>query len=325
MTEREIGQIMAYKDQGLNETEIGLKIGRHKSTINRFLKDPENHGRKKRPGRPRSLSPRAESHILRAASTGQYTAGQIKWDQDIPLTTRRVRQIMSESPFLKYAKRKKRPSHKPEHISPRLSWATSHVDYGQKWRDVIFSDEKKFNLDGPDGNQYYWHDLRKEPQYYSKNVMGGGSVMVWAGFGYGGRTPIAFLSGRQKATDHITTLNSYLLPTAEEIAGANWIFQQDNARIHTANVVKTWMTEKNISVLNWPAKSPDLNPIENLWGSLVRRVYQGGRQFQSADALKDAIVVNWHQIPEEELQKLINSMTNRLVEVLKNKGKFTRY
>ena len=48
---------------------------------------------------------------------------------------------------------------------------------------VIFTDEKKFNLDGPDGFKYYWHDLRPEPEWFSKRAFGGGSLMVWAGIG----------------------------------------------------------------------------------------------------------------------------------------------
>ncbi|GBM33808.1 Transposable element Tc3 transposase [Araneus ventricosus] len=55
--------------------------------------------------------------------------------------------------------------------------------YGEKkWDDVIFSDEKKFNLDGPDGFRYFWYDLRKEKEIFSKHTFGGGSVIVWGGF-----------------------------------------------------------------------------------------------------------------------------------------------
>ncbi|KAF0775093.1 hypothetical protein AaE_001207, partial [Aphanomyces astaci] len=61
----------------------------------------------------------------------------------------------------------------------------------------VFSDEKKFNLDGPDGYQYYWHDLRKEQEIYTKRVSGGGSVMIWAGMSAFGRTELAFLEGKQ--------------------------------------------------------------------------------------------------------------------------------
>uniref|UniRef100_A0A914DN91 Uncharacterized protein n=1 Tax=Acrobeloides nanus TaxID=290746 RepID=A0A914DN91_9BILA len=47
---------------------------------------------------------------------------------------------------------------------------------------VIWSDEKKFNLDGPDGSRYYWHDPRKEKHVFSRRNFGGGNMMVWAAF-----------------------------------------------------------------------------------------------------------------------------------------------
>ena len=55
---------------------------------------------------------------------------------------------------------------------------------------MVFSDEKKFNLDGPDGSQCYWHDLRKEKQLYSKRPFWGGSVMVWGTFSASGKADL---------------------------------------------------------------------------------------------------------------------------------------
>ena len=68
----------------------------------------------------------------------------------------------------------------------RKEWASDNMDFGDKWQKVIFSDEKKFNLDGPDGYQFYWHDLRKEPQYFSKRAFCGGSLMIWVVIGWNG-------------------------------------------------------------------------------------------------------------------------------------------
>jgi hypothetical protein len=253
------------------------------------------------------------------------TANQIKVSQNIPLTPRRVRQILNTSPFLKYQKRKAQPNLTRLHIASRLLWASEKVTWGQKWREVLFSDEKKFNLDGPDGNQYYWHDLRKEPQYYSKRASGGGSVMVWAAFGYGGKSSIVFLNGRQNSQDYVRVLENHLLPVGEQICGPNWIFQQDNASIHTSRFTKNWFEANNVRVMEWASKSPDLNPIENLWGILVRLVYSNGRQFNSIPELRAEIVRSWDLITELQLKTLADSMTKRMIEVLKKNGKFIGY
>ncbi len=60
---------------------------------------------------------------------------------------------------------------------------------------MAFSDEKKFNLDGPDGWNFYWHDLRKDPKYFQKLVQEGGSVMVWGAFSSNGKAELAFVDG----------------------------------------------------------------------------------------------------------------------------------
>lgn len=89
-------------------------------------------------------------------------------------------------------------------------------------------------------------------------------------FGFSGTRSLALISGKQKTEDY-QVLDNNLLPLTELLWRPKWIFQQDNAPI--SGSTKTWFQQKNISVMQWPARSLDLNPIENVWGIMARQVY----------------------------------------------------
>ncbi|KAG4048573.1 hypothetical protein PC123_g16104 [Phytophthora cactorum] len=87
-------------------------------------------------------------------------------------------------------------------------------DAGAVRESIIFSDEKKWNLDGPDGFQYYWRDLRKPPCYTKRRQAGGDSVTVWTAFRARGKCPLVVLTGRQNSDDYVYTVSKYLLSFA---------------------------------------------------------------------------------------------------------------
>lgn len=194
----------------------------------------------------------------------------------------------------------KKPHLTPVHTATCLAWTEEHQTWDDQWVTAIFSDEKKWNLDGPDGCASYWHDLRKEPRSFFSRQQGGRAVMVWGGFSFNGCTELSFLTGRQKVSDYVRVLNDYLLPSAEGLAGPNFVFQQDNAAIHTAGSTRKWFETRGITVMKWPAKSPDLN----LWGILTRAVYANNRQFSSVNELKMQIIKSWYDVRPEIHQDL---------------------
>lgn len=149
--------------------------------------------------------------------------------------------------------------------------------------------------------------------------------MVWAAFGYNGTLNIQFIQGTLKAADYITLLETHLEPVINDLAEGLPLFQQDNASIHRARATVQWLNTNLQWVNDWPSKSPDLNPIENLWGIVARAIYRHGRQFEDVQELKEAITTAWNEIPLETLRKLINSMPNRVQAVIEKDGHATKY
>ena len=149
--------------------------------------------------------------------------------------------------------------------------------------------------------------------------------MVWGAFCERGKSDLVILNGRQTAQHYIKTLAKQLVTFSTKFYHQNYIFQQYNASIHTAKKTKTWFNEQKIEVIDWPALSPGLNPIENLWGILARRVYHNGRQFQQRDELVDAILKAWDEIDDEILKKLVSTMQQRYISVLEKKGATIKY
>jgi transposase len=189
---------------------------------------------------------------------------------------------------------------------------------------VIFSDEKKFNLDGPDGFNGYWHDLRKEKLYFSKRNFGGGSLMVWGGFTSFGTLELAFPSTKMNSEEYIAILGEKLVPFLKRYRRIKWTFQHDNASVHSSKATKAWLQQRKIDVIAWPSCSPDCNPIENLWGILVRHVYAENRQYNSVAELKASIINAWNNIDVQTLTNLVCSMPNRVFSLInKNGGPFS--
>ena len=85
------------------------------------------------------------------------------------------------------------------------------------------------------------------------------------------------------------------------------------------------LNRHQVQVIPCPANSPDLNPIENIWGILVRRIYAENKQYQSKEELKQAIQQAWEDLDQETIDNLILSMPNRIFQVINRNGGPTDY
>ncbi|MDF4419950.1 transposase, partial [Vibrio parahaemolyticus] len=122
---------------------------------------------------------------------------------------------------------------------------------------------------------------------------GGGSIMVWGCMSAAGVGHLTVCDGTLNSTKYCTILETHMLPSARALfrRGKNWMFQQDNAPCHTSKASRTWLQEHSIQVLEWPAQSPDMSPIENLWWIIKRSVSK--HKPKNLEELKAVIQEEW--------------------------------
>jgi len=160
------------------------EIHRHKSFISRYINKKTSIKGKSASGRKQKLSSRAKRQIVNCITKVNVNCGIINRDLKLDVSRWTIARVFKEKSNVKYAKMKQQAALKKYHIEKRINFYRETIIYGEKWKDILFTDEKKFNLDRPDGFKYYWADLRKGKKVFSKRVNGGGLVMIWGAFSY---------------------------------------------------------------------------------------------------------------------------------------------
>lgn len=246
------------------------------------------------------------------------------------MSVQTIRNTLKEDGYKSYAK-KKRPFLSPRHCKARLAFAEKYQNWTvEDWKRVIWSDETKINRFGSDGHHYCWKrpgEPLGDREVEATVKFGGGNIMVWGGMGWNGPGILCEVEGKMDAKQYVSILEDGLLGSIGKLKmmEGEFIFQQDNDPKHTSKLAQKWLEDQNITVLDWPAQSPDLNPIEHLWTTLKRKILDYEVPAKGVWELWERTSTEWGNITEEDCQGLIESMPRRLQAVIRAKGGNTKY
>ncbi len=274
------------------------KLKHDHRTVKRFVADLEHIRVCADKGRMRKVSARQIHRIKRAAAKMPLQSSKQVFEaagaSGVPQTSRcRILQKLAvvHKPTI-------RPPLTNAHKQKRLQWAHKYMK--TNFQTVLFTDECRVTLDGPDGWRSGWLVDGHHVPTRLRRQQGGGGVMFWAGIM--GRElvgPFRVPEGvKMTSAKYIEFLTDHFLPWYKKKNCAfrsKIIFMHDNAPSHAAkntSVSLAAMGIKGEKLMVWPPSYPDLNPIENLWSILKRNIYEGGRQLASKPQLWEAILTS---------------------------------
>ncbi|GFX89461.1 transposable element Tcb1 transposase [Trichonephila clavipes] len=196
-----------------------------------------------------------------------------------------------------------------------------------EWNEVVFTDESRICLQQHNCRIRVWRHRRE--RMLNRCVMHRHTgptpcIMVWGGIGYHSRTPSVRIAGTLNSQCYISeVLEPVVLPYLQGLATA--IFQKDNARPHVARIVQRFFVHRQIELLPWPARSPELSPLENMWSMVVQRLTQITPPAATPDQLWQRVEAAWSAVPQEHIQSLFESMPRRVAAVISNNGGYSGY
>jgi transposase len=317
-------QVLTYLECGKDVKWIRKKTGLAQSTIYDIKKRgrvKERNEYKGKHGRPQKMTNVQKDRVRQSLrKNDRLTLRKLRLKHHLKISIATLSRILKKN-GIQRRKLKVRPKLKRIHRKKRVDYALCHCHPDFDWSKWIFTDEKKFNLDGPDGYNYYWHFVGDDPKFHSKDSNTRRSVMVWGGISKSGQTPLMEIKGTMKAKDYCTMLEEGLVPCYDE--GETFLY--DGAKCHTAKKSMRFLRKKEIKGQLNPPKSPDLNPIENAWAWMAKEVYFDKLGYENVDELKEAIFDAWKAMPQELIDKLIDSMPNRMKKVLDRRGRAIDY
>ncbi|GFV03738.1 transposable element Tcb2 transposase [Trichonephila clavipes] len=274
-----------------------------------------------RGGRVRSTTPAEDRYIVLSAKRNRRTTAQQVANQFLAASGKQISRKTVARRLRGGGLYARRPvvcvPLTRQHRTARLQWCREHHNWTeQDWACVLFSDESRFSLSSDCRRQLIWREsgIAYRPEnIQEKDRYPTCSIMVWAGIMINGRTRLHVVANGTMTGQRY--IDEVLLPHVRLFRGAvgdKFVFMDDNATCHRTLAVKDCLDSEGIQRLVWPACSPDLNPIENVWDTLGRQV--SGRNYPptNKNTLIRALTEEWDKLPQQLLDNVVQSMVRRV-------------
>lgn len=316
----------------VSQRAIARKFKLSSSTVHNIIKRYRESGEiivRKGQGRKPILNARALRIFRRHCVTHRNSTitDIATWAREFfgkPLSLNTVRRCIQKCKLKLYCSQRK-PYINKRQQRRRLVWARAHRNWSQaRWNNILWSDESTFTVVyGNNGRRILRTKYEKDiPECYRRSVQKPASVMVWGCISGQGMGALHICNGTVNAEAYVQILEQAMVPSKRRLFGRRrCIFQQDNAKPHTARITSAWLRRHRTRVLDWPACSPDLSPIENVWRIMKRKIRQ--RRPRTVEQLKTYIQQEWDRIPVAVVERLVSSMPRRLQSVIKRRGDAT--
>lgn len=304
--------------------EVARKLEIDHSSV-RYMINNDYTRTKKKCGPRKKISNREltkiKKEVRRLKSENQRVfASKIKSNCSIDANIRTIQRELAYLGFGYKNVSKKLPLTKT-HKQKRVELSRLWIEQNLIGKNIVFTDEKRFSLDGPD-NWCSWYDPFDPPQRI-KRQMNGGGIMVWGMTLSTGEIHVELLEGRVNSSVYTSLLNDKIIPILDEKFGAQMFrFQQDNCKVHVSKETKSFFESKKIQTFEWPSMSPDMNIQENVWKMISDIVYDQ-KQYDSTDNLWKSVVKSVKHInakKKEVIKSLYDNYNRRLLKVIDNNG-----
>ncbi len=284
-----------------------------------------------RSGRPKKIDARSKRLLVREVKKNRRAKVSDIRDATCTITkskvsSKTVKRVLKNEGYKK-CKARKKPFISDTNRKKRKIWAKEHRDWSMyKWKKVVWSDE--CNIENNNNQQaMVWRRQCEEfiPECMVGTVKSGRfSIGIWGCIGWNGIGPLRVYEGCMSSEKYIELMED-VMPEIEEKFGENIIFQDDNASCHESARTKKWKDANELNVMEWVPQSPDMNPIENLWSLLKRKLSKYKRVPSNREMLEKRIRKAWSGISTKYVRSLIKSMPRRCKAVLDSNGHPTKY